>query len=142
VDFEIMFRASKSFLLLLTIALIGIHAQFLSGQNLPETKSAAASVEAQAPQPPFPKIPQGISLAAGLSEDDAVAIALWNNAAFQADLAALGVARADLVEAGLLRNPTLQLLLPIGYKQSECAGSIRPGLAFRCRTFRGGRFVW
>jgi cobalt-zinc-cadmium efflux system outer membrane protein len=48
-----------------------------------------------------------------------VAIALWNNAALQADLAALKVARADLLDAGLLRNPTLQLLLPFGYTQFE-----------------------
>lgn len=68
---------------------------------------------------PAPKIPEGIALQAGLSEDDAVAIALWNNAAFQAELSALGITRADLLEAGQLRNPTLQMLLPVGYKQFE-----------------------
>src|SRR5712692_10040857 len=45
-------------------------------------------------------LPDGVSLADGLSEDAAVAVALWNNATFHADLAALGIARADLVEAG------------------------------------------
>lgn len=64
-------------------------------------------------------IPPGVSLADGLSEDEAVAIALWNNAAFQADLTALGFARADLIEAGQLRNPFLTLLLPWGPKQLE-----------------------
>jgi cobalt-zinc-cadmium efflux system outer membrane protein len=64
-------------------------------------------------------IPPGVSLEDGLSEDDAVAIALWNNAAFQTDLTSLGFARADLAEAGQLRNPVLTLLLPWGPKQLE-----------------------
>jgi outer membrane protein, heavy metal efflux system len=65
-------------------------------------------------------LPTGVSLADGLSEDDAVAIALWNNAQLHADLAVLGLARADLLEAGLLRNPILQIVLPIGpYRQFE-----------------------
>ena len=65
-------------------------------------------------------LPAGVSLADGLSEDDAVAIALWNNAQLHADLAVLGLARADLLEAGLLRNPILQIVLPIGpYRQFE-----------------------
>jgi len=66
-----------------------------------------------------PSLPPGVVLDDGLSSDDAVAVALWNNAAFHADLATLGLARADLVEAGLLRNPILSLLLPLGPKQLE-----------------------
>jgi len=64
-------------------------------------------------------IPEGVSLADGLTEDEAVAVALWNNATFNADLTALGFARADLKEAGLLRNPVLSILFPIGPKQLE-----------------------
>ncbi|MBA3441752.1 MAG: TolC family protein [Pyrinomonadaceae bacterium] len=64
-------------------------------------------------------IPEGVSLSDGLTEDEAVTIALWNNATFNADLAALGFARADLKEAGLLRNPVLSVLFPIGPKQLE-----------------------
>ncbi len=66
-----------------------------------------------------PTIPAGVDLADGLSADEAVAVALWNNAAFHADLAALGLARADLVEAGLLKNPILTFLFPLGPKQLE-----------------------
>lgn len=66
----------------------------------------------------------GVSLADGLSEDEAVALALWNNAAFQLDLTSLGFARADLVEAGLLRNPMLTLLLPWGPKQLEFTANL------------------
>ncbi|MGA9769979.1 MAG: TolC family protein [Blastocatellia bacterium] len=65
------------------------------------------------------EIPPEIAYTDGLSEEEAVAIALWNNAAFQADLTALGFARADLIEAGQLRNPMLTLLLPWGPKQME-----------------------
>lgn len=65
------------------------------------------------------KLPDDVSLADGLTEDEAVAVALWNNAQFQADLVALGFARADLIEAGLLRNPVLSLLFPLGPKQLE-----------------------
>jgi cobalt-zinc-cadmium efflux system outer membrane protein len=54
-----------------------------------------------------------------LTAEDAVAVALWNNAALQADLSALGFARADLLEAGLLKNPTFSLLFPLGPKQLE-----------------------
>ncbi len=65
-------------------------------------------------------LPNGVKLEDGLSEDEAVAIALWNNATLHADLAVLGLARADLLDAGLLRNPLLNLVLPIGpYRQFE-----------------------
>jgi cobalt-zinc-cadmium efflux system outer membrane protein len=64
-------------------------------------------------------LPEGVSLDDGLSQEEAVAIALWNNAQFQADLAALGFARADLIEANMLTNPVLSLLFPVGPKLFE-----------------------
>ena len=63
--------------------------------------------------------PPDVSLTDGLTLEEAVATALWNNPAFEATLADLGLARADLVEAGLLRNPVLSLLFPVGPKQLE-----------------------
>jgi cobalt-zinc-cadmium efflux system outer membrane protein len=75
-------------------------------------------------QPSAFAVPPGVSVADGLSEDEAVAIALWNNAAFQADLTSLGFARADLIEAGQLRNPMLTLLLPWGPKQLEATANL------------------
>ncbi len=63
--------------------------------------------------------PEGVSLDDGLSQDEAVAVALWNNAQFQADLAALGFARADLIEADMLANPVFSILFPIGPKLLE-----------------------
>lgn len=64
-------------------------------------------------------LPPGLSLQDGLTEDSAVHIALWNNAAFQETLADLGISRADLVQAGMLPNPTLSMLVPWGAKGLE-----------------------
>jgi cobalt-zinc-cadmium efflux system outer membrane protein len=70
------------------------------------------------------RLPDGIALDDGLTEDEAVAIALWNNAQFQADLVQMGFARADLIEAGMLRNPVFSLLFPLGPKQLEATLSL------------------
>lgn len=48
-------------------------------------------------------------LASGLTPDRAVQVALLNNKRLQVALADLGVAEADLVQAGRLRNPRLSL---------------------------------
>lgn len=66
-----------------------------------------------------PSVPESLSLEDGISENEAVALALWNNAAFQETLADLGLARADLIQAGLLSNPVLSLLFPVGPRQLE-----------------------
>jgi cobalt-zinc-cadmium efflux system outer membrane protein len=71
-------------------------------------------------------MPPGIRVDDTLTADEAVAIALWNNAAFQADLAQLGMARADLADAGVLPNPIVTLMLPIGPKQLEL--TVKQGL--------------
>jgi cobalt-zinc-cadmium efflux system outer membrane protein len=64
-------------------------------------------------------LPPDASIEDGLTSQEAVAIALWNSPSFQATLTDLGIARADLVEAGLLRNPIFSLLFPVGPKQLE-----------------------
>lgn len=65
------------------------------------------------------RLPPRVSLGDGLTEEEAAAIALWNNPTFQSDLAQLGFARGDLADAGLLPNPTLSLLFPLGPRQIE-----------------------
>lgn len=65
------------------------------------------------------ELPPGVSLERPLSPDDAAAVALWKNPQLQADLAALGLARADVIDAGLLRNPRLDMLFPVGLKPFE-----------------------
>jgi cobalt-zinc-cadmium efflux system outer membrane protein len=77
------------------------------------TATAGLRLDREAPMPP------DVTLADGLTQEEAVAIALWNSPSFQATLADLGLARADLVEAGLLRNPIFSLLFPLGPKQLE-----------------------
>lgn len=64
-------------------------------------------------------LPEGVSLEDGLTEDEVVAIALWNNPGLQAELTALGLARADLIEAGQLRNPALTLIFPVSARIIE-----------------------
>jgi len=54
-----------------------------------------------------PFLPETVNLADGLSEREAVQLALRNNAAFQELLADLGLAHADVIQAGLLTNPEL-----------------------------------
>lgn len=50
-------------------------------------------------------LPPGASLEDNMTEDEAISIALWNNAAFGELLINLDIARGDLVQAGLLPNP-------------------------------------
>jgi len=64
-------------------------------------------------------IPPGVDLSDGLTEDEAVAVALSNNAAFLATLTDLGISHGDLVTAGQLSNPQLMAILPVGAKQFE-----------------------
>jgi cobalt-zinc-cadmium efflux system outer membrane protein len=68
--------------------------------------------------------PPQVSLEDGLSEDEAVSIALWNNATFQEVLADLGLSRADLIQAGMLPNPTLSMLIPVGAKPLEVTAKL------------------
>ena len=65
------------------------------------------------------QLPAGVTPEDSLTEEESVAIALWNNPHLQIVLADLGFARADLIEAGTLPNPVFSLLFPIGPKQME-----------------------
>lgn len=64
-------------------------------------------------------LPPNVSLDDGASEDEAVRIALWNNAAFQETLTQLGVSNARLLDAGLISDPQFSLFFPLGPKQLE-----------------------
>lgn len=66
-----------------------------------------------------PRLPGSLKTTANLTEDGVVSTALWNSAAFQAELAQLGYARGDLEDAGALPNPSLAFLFPIGPRQLE-----------------------
>lgn len=49
-------------------------------------------------------------LEGGLTQDEAVRVALLNNKDFQSLFAALGASRADVVQSGLLTNPSFSLI--------------------------------
>lgn len=67
----------------------------------------------------------------GLSVDEAVRLALLNNRRLQAEFMAIGVARADVVQAGLLSNPTLGLSaqFPEGGGRSNIQASLAQNIA-------------
>lgn len=79
----------------------------------------ATGAAARIQSPGLAELPPTVDPTDGLSSDEAVATALWNNAAFQVTLSQLGFARADLLDAGMLTNPALSLLFPLGPKQFE-----------------------
>lgn len=72
---------------------------------------------------PDGSLPPGVNLSDGISEDEAAAVALWNNGQLLTDLAAVGIAKANLLDAGVLRNPSVSLLIPVGAKPFEFVGS-------------------
>jgi hypothetical protein len=96
-----------------------------AAERLPARTGATARVAGIVPA----EVPPGIRIEDGLTADEAVATALWNNAAFQVSVSELGFARADLLEAGLLLNPVLSLLFPAGPSTmpSAARGSTKRG---------------
>jgi outer membrane protein, heavy metal efflux system len=99
----------------------------LTGRVLAETRGV--------PQTDASHEPPGIEGRDRLSEDEAVAVALWNNAAFQESLANLGFQRADLLLAGQLGNPSFVTLFPAGPKQFQFT-ALLPVEAFWLRPRR------
>ncbi len=70
-------------------------------------------------------------LADGLALDEALRLALLNNRRLQAQFLALGVARADVVQAGLLRNPSLGagFLFPSGGGRTKLTADLVSNIA-------------
>ena len=64
-------------------------------------------------------LPGFVDLNQGLTESDAVAIALWNSPAYAELLTDLGLSRAEVIKAGELQNPDFSILFPVGQKQLE-----------------------
>lgn len=65
-------------------------------------------------------------VAGGLTLDETVQLALLNSRRLQAGFMGLGMARADVVQAGLLQNPSLglSLLFPAGGGQSRLSAGL------------------
>ncbi|MFZ5830258.1 MAG: TolC family protein [Planctomycetota bacterium] len=66
-------------------------------------------------------MPNGASLDDGLDDDEAILIALWNNAAFQQLLCDLDIARGELIQAGLLPNPEVAYFFSVPDKPFKYA---------------------
>ncbi|MEO8326584.1 MAG: TolC family protein, partial [Nitrospirota bacterium] len=58
------------------------------------------------------EIPAWISLEDGVTAEEAITVALWNNAAFQEALSGLGVSHADVIQANMLQNPQFWGIFP------------------------------
>jgi cobalt-zinc-cadmium efflux system outer membrane protein len=65
------------------------------------------------------RLPPGVAISERISADVASTIALWNNPQYSTDLANLQISYGDLVDAGQLRNPRLDILAPLGRKPFE-----------------------
>lgn len=111
---------TRSFVLACVIAAAGCAARSPFDRAKVSEELAGRSGHGLRTEPtPDDTIPPGVVLDDGLEEDEAVAVALWNNTAFQAELASLGLARAELLDAGMIRNPALTLFLPRGPRLIE-----------------------
>jgi outer membrane protein TolC len=70
------------------------------------------------------------ALQGGVTQKEAVAIALLNNRSLQAAFEELGVSKADLVQAGLFHNPTLEAMFRFPVRGDETGTNIELGAAF------------
>lgn len=84
-----------------------------------DLSSRFSTTPGQQDEPGNALVPPGVALDDGLSEDEAVQIALWNNAVFQEMLTQLGISNAQLLDAGLIADPQFQAFFPLGPKQLE-----------------------
>ncbi|RYY90848.1 MAG: TolC family protein [Chitinophagaceae bacterium] len=89
-----------------------------AGVTKAEVASQLQSITGASPNPVGApgawSLPTTVQAGDGISADEAVSIALWNNAQFQVDLAAIPLAQADLTEAAMVPNPLLRYLAPTG----------------------------
>ena len=104
------------------LAFVGAALLALAGCHTPPACDRAAvsrSVEARfgqsvgpAPRPGQALIPEGLAEGRPIAEEQAVLLALYNNALFHESLVELDLTRADLIQAGLLPNPEFVYFWP------------------------------
>lgn len=88
--------------------------------NMPQRELSWRTEQSPIKVPPCQQVvPPGVVLEDGLSEDEAVQVALSNNSAFQATLAQLGMAHGDSLQATLLANPQFLVYFPTGMKEGQ-----------------------
>lgn len=103
---------------------VGFLLYLLSGCKTPGTISRTAVSDSlqkatgftiqKESKPGITTIPPQVNATDGITEEEAVSIAIWNNAQLQADLATIAVAQTDVIEAGIVSNPLLRYLAPSG----------------------------
>ncbi len=81
-------------------------------QNVEARFGAGISVPPKACSPGRVLVPDGLADGRPISEEQAVVLALWNNALFNESLVELDLTRADLITAGLLPNPEFVYFWP------------------------------
>ncbi len=84
-----------------------------------ELVSRTGTVVAYVRQPGEVVFPTGLESGQALSLDQAIESALANNDGFHATLSQMGMANGDFVQAGLLTNPSVTTMIPVGVKQWE-----------------------
>ena len=88
---------------------------------VPGLSPTAAGVDARRRAAGEFSFPDGIRAGQSCTVEQCVAIALWNSPDYQTALADLGLARADIVKAGQITNPSLAALFPSDAKAFETA---------------------
>ena len=116
--------------ILLLVAFTGCATSLETAADLERASSLIAERSGESPQWDLPwdephPIWDGVS---PLAEDDALRIALVNNRAIRAALEEIAIARADLVQSGLLPNPVLSVALGFPIDGSGGATSVGVGL--------------
>ena len=91
-----------------------------TGKQAPWQKDEAARVEAR-------RAVESL-LARPLTAHSAARVALLNNRALQAQFEEIGISQAELIEAGLLKNPTLDGMIGFPNRPSEIQGSLAEDL--------------
>jgi outer membrane protein, heavy metal efflux system len=124
-----MLTIARAFMIVLSFVMPTTVAGVLA-QTKTEPAGVSKDVEGRTGHPLHPgtktttlMLPEGVSLKDGVTEDEAVAIALWNNPSLQAELTALGLARADVIQAGLLANPQLTMIFPFSFRILEAVAN-------------------
>lgn len=120
------FRPARLTAAVLGVGLLGGCASFSTDGGLDNVASLTTERIAVAPQPirsdaDVARVASEVKrlLAEPLTADSAVKIAVLNNRGLQADLATLGIAEADLVQAGRLRNPVMSYARTSGGGERE-----------------------
>jgi cobalt-zinc-cadmium efflux system outer membrane protein len=116
------------------------HSPHEARRDLAAALSDRTGLDVRLPAPDSPSRHPAAAFPGPLTEQQAVETALRHNAWFQEQLADLGLSWADVVQAGQLTNPDLQVLFPLGPKQAEATLTVPlEFLLFRGRRVESAR---